>query len=600
MPESYTPAPEPRVAPTVIPQILAQRLKDHPDDVYCEVRSDAGRFEPVTVAQLAEDVRDLARGLIARGIGAGDRVGLLGNTRYEWVLADLAILSVGAVTVPIYQTSTTNQISWIAQDAQLSLLIVENSEHAQRSRRVVDEHSLDLFVIDRGGLDDLAAQGRSVDQKEVDERIAALTGDDLCSIVYTSGTTGKPKGAMLSHANFMEHAINGSDSPELGLKVMSGQHSRTLMFLPLSHVFGRYITFVCLYSRSVIGYTPSMKTIVDDLQDFNPTWLLAVPRVFETVFNKARSTAGSGPKGLLFDWASRVAYRYSVGLDSPHGPSAAIKAQHQVADALVFKRLRASLGGAVEYSICGGAPLGEWLGHFYRGIGIEILEGYGATETAAPTTVNLPGRLKVGSVGPAFPGCRVRTSATGEIQVKGPNVFRGYLNNDEATQESFDDGWYKTGDLGRIDEDGCVFITGREKEILVTAGGENVQPATLENSLRRHTLISQAVVVGDREPFVAALITLDEEMLAGWFATHRLEPVSYAEAVNHPKVREAIATAVQYANEDVNRAQSIRKFVVLPRDLEEGRDELSASLKVRRPVVLEHFKDEYNALYGKD
>lgn len=582
--------------PASIPTVLVERLRDYPNDVYCERRGADGRFEQITVRDYARDVFNVARGLIAHGIKPGDRVGLMGNTSYEWVVFDLAIMCAGAVVVPIYQTSSTKQVEWIATNSGLTAVAVESEDHAAVAAPVVKDLGIEMHVMDRGALDKLTRAGADVPQADIDARIEELAPDDIATIVYTSGTTGNPKGALLSHANFMHHAVNGVEDPALGGTVLAGQDSRILMFLPLSHVFGRFVEFVCLYSRCVIGYTPTMKTIVDDLGDFKPTWLLAVPRVFETVFNKARNT--SKLTKAIFNWASRVAHAYSVSLDNG-GPNMGLKAQHKLADALVFSKLRNALGGDIEYSICGGAPLGTWLGHFYRGIGIQILEGYGATECAAPTTVNRPGHLKVGTVGTPFPGASIRVAETGEIQLKGPHVFHGYLDNPEATEEAFDDGWYKTGDLGTLDEDGYLTVTGRKKELLVTAGGENVQPAVLEDALRRHTLISEVVVVGDRKPFVAAMITLDAEMLPNWLKINNLPPMSVEEAGRHPKVREAIDVAVKYANENVNRAQSIRKFVVLPRDLEQTKDELSASLKVRRPVVMEHFAKEYEALYAK-
>ena len=594
--EASTPVEENLSYPASIPAVLVERLRDYPNDVYCERRGASGMFEQITVRDYARDVFTMAQGLIAHGLKPGDRVGLMGNTSYDWVVCDLAIMCAGGVVVPIYQTSSTKQVEWIAENSDLTALIVESEEYANVTAPVVEKLSLDLHVIDRGDVKRLQGAGKETPQDEVDTRIHALQPDDIATIVYTSGTTGNPKGALLSHANFMHHAVNGVENPALGGTVLAGQDSRILMFLPLSHVFGRFIEFVCLYSRCVVGYTPSMKTVVDDLGDFKPTWLLAVPRVFETVFNKARN-AGKLQK-MIFDWASRVAHAYSVAQDRG-GPGLGLKAQHAVADAVVFSKLRKALGGDVEYAICGGAPLGQWLGHFYRGLGIQILEGYGATETAAPTSVNLPGHLKVGTVGTAFPGASLRVVESGEIQIKGPHVFRGYLDNPEATEEAFDDGWYKTGDLGKLDDEGYLTVTGRVKELLVTAGGENVQPAVLEDSLRRHTLISEVVVVGDRERFVGAMITLDGEMLPGWLKTRGLPAMSIEEAGRHPKVREALDVAVKYANENVNRAQSIRKYVVLPRDLEQTKDELSASLKVRRPVVMKNFAREYAALYDK-
>lgn len=584
--------------PTTVCAMLARRAAAHPNDVFASERDASGAFAPISMATLAADVDRLAAGLVGLGIEPGDTVGLMGNTRYEWVVVDLAVMCVGAVTVPVYQTSTTDQIEWICRDARVHLVVAETEAHAAAVAPLVGTHELEKVVtIDAGGLEELAAAGAEVGRGVVARRAEALDGDSLCSIVYTSGTTGNPKGVMLTHRNFVEHAINGVDDPALGREILHGQDASTLMFLPLSHVFGRFIVYVCLYSRSVVGFAPSLATLVDDLAEFRPTWLLAVPRVFETVFNKARLSAGAGVSAKVFTWAAEVAVEYSRALDAG-GASWRLRASHTVADRLVYSKLRAAMGGRVRYAISGGAPLGSWFGHFFRGVGVTVLEGYGATETAAPTTVNLPGRVKLGTVGPAFPGARVRISDEGEVLVQGPNVFSGYLGNPRVTEEAFVDGWYRTGDLGSIDADGFLTVTGRIKELLITAGGENVQPAVLEDAIRRHTLVSQVMVVGDRQPFVGAFVTLDLEMLPGWLELRGLPPLTLSQALDSAEVRAAVQEVVDEANTHVNRAQSIRKFVFLHRDLTEQMGEISASLKVRRPVVLEHFPQALVELYG--
>jgi long-chain acyl-CoA synthetase len=380
--------------------------------------------------------------------------------------------------------------------------------------------------------------------------------------------------------------------------VVKGSERRTLLFLPLSHVFGRFIAFLCVYSGSVLGYAPDTKSLAADLQEFRPTWLLAVPRVFETFYNSALARAGTGGKRRLFLWAAGVAQAYSRALDDGGRPSALLKARHALADRLVLGRVRDALGGQARYAISGGAPLAPWLGHFFRGVGLTVMEGYGLTELSAPTSVNRPGLIKIGSVGAPYPGTGVRIAEDGEILVQGPNVTRGYRNAPEATDEAFREGWFLTGDYGRLDADGYLHITGRKKEILVTAGGKNVQPAVLENALRAHPLLSEVVVVGDAKPFIGALLALDAAMLPGWLASSSLPAMSPAEAAAHPEVRAELDRAVAAANANVSRAEGIRKYVLLPRELREEEGELSASLKVRRPVVLQHFAAQLEELYS--
>jgi len=594
--ETWTPA-HGRTPPDLsLCTLLTERLRSGADEVFAERKSEGGTFDAVTVGTFAADVFAAARGFVALGVQPGERIGIMANTRYEWSVLDFAILFSGAITVPIYQTSSAEQVEWIVSDAGVRFVIVETSDMADLVGPLVGSTILDrILSIDGGALAQLTELGAMIDQGVVDALGAAANLDTLATIVYTSGTTGRPKGVELTHGNFVVHVLNGADDPNLG-GVVTGQDKRTLLFLPLAHVFGRFINFLCLYSGSVVGYSPSTKSLVADLQAFRPTWLLAVPRVFETFYNSADTLSGGGPRQKIFRWAAAVAQDYSRALDAD-GPSPVLRAKRAVADRLVFDRIRAAMGGQVTYAISGGAPLAVWLGHFFRGIGITVMEGYGLTELSAPTAVNRPGLIKIGSVGAPYPGTGVRIADDGEILVKGPNVFRGYRGNSAATASDFRDGWFLTGDYGRLDDDGYLFITGRKKEIIVTAGGKNVQPAALENAMRANPLISEVVVIGDGRPFIAALIALDPAMLPGWLKSKGLPELSLAEAGEHPAVRAELDAEIERANRSVSRAEGIRKYGVLPRELSEENGELSASLKVRRKVVLEHFADVVDGVY---
>lgn len=414
-------------------------------------------------------------------------------------------------------------------------------------------------------------------------------------MVYTSGTTGKPKGVELTHGNFTILAQNGH---KWMAEIANHRRSRLLLFLPLAHVYARFLEVFQLTGGGVLAHTPDTKNLLHDLESFRPSYLLAVPRVLEKIYNSAEQSAASGMKLRTFRWAAKTAIAYSRALDTAEGPSKTLRAQHQMADALVYRKLKDLLGGHCKYVISGGGPLGERLGHFYRGLGVTVLEGYGLTETTAPLAVNTPRLSKIGTVGPPISTVGVKISDTGEILVKGPSVFRGYRNNPEATAEAFENGWFKTGDLGSLDRDGYLRITGRAKELLVTAGGKNVSPAALEDSLRAHPLVSQVVVVGDKRPFIAALVTLDAEMLPGWLANHGLPSLTVSEAAQHPDVLQALHRAVERANEAVSRAESIRKITVLDTDFTEANGFLTPSMKVKRQIVMREFASEIDAIYG--
>ncbi|MBD8060475.1 AMP-binding protein [Cellulomonas sp. JH27-2] len=578
-----------------IPGLLAARLARDPDGVFAE-RHVGDDWVPVTVTQFVDQVTAVAKGLVARGIAPGDRVGIMSRTRFEWTVLDFAIWAAGAVGVPIYETDSSEQVRWIGSDTGFRLLVVETGAHAAVVDRVRGDLPglADVLLIDDGALDTLVADGTDVSDAEIDRRSTATGMDDLATVIYTSGTTGRPKGVELTHGNFVALALNAVDG--LG-EVCAVPGARTLMFMPLAHVFARFLQVLCVPSGAVLGHAPDARHLVADLGSFRPTYLLAVPRVFEKVYNSAEQTAGSGAKLRVFRWAAKVAITYSRALDEPSGPSAALKAQHALASRLVYAKLRAALGGQCDWAVSGGAPLGDRLGHFYRGIGVRVLEGYGLTETTAPTSVNRPGLTKVGTVGPAFPGTSLRVDDDGEIWVKGPHVFRGYRHNSEATAQALVDGWFDTGDVGTLDDDGYLRITGRSKELIVTAGGKNVAPAELEDRLRGHPIVSQVVVVGDQRPFIGALVTLDAEMLPGWLRNHGLPAMDVVAAGRDREVLAALDRAVERANEAVSRAESIRKIRVLPTDFTEANGYLTPSLKVKRALVLKDFADDIDELY---
>ena len=582
-----------------IAKLFHQVAQDKPNHTALERKSSINTWVPVTWRQFESEFRAVARGLIALGVQPGDHIAIMSQTRYEFSLFDMAIWAVGAQGIPIYETDSTEQASWIIEDARIRFAITETSQMAEILAPMQEKFDFfeKTFVIEANAQGIIAGMGSNADEAEIDRRIEAINADDLATVIYTSGTTGRPKGAKISHRNLLHVVINGPLDDNLS-KIVSG-NQRTLLFLPMAHVFARFTNLVALYSGTIIGYSPDTRNLVADMQSFKPTFVLAVPRVFEKIYNAADAKAGSGLKLKLFRHYAKVAIEYSRALDSEEGPTSLQKAAHRIGDRLIYQQLRHITGGRLRYAISGGAPLGERLGHFFRGVGIEIQEGYGLTETSAPTCVNVPGNRRIGSVGPAYPGCRVSVAEDGEIIVKGDHVFVGYNNNDEATAEAFtEDGWFRTGDLGHIDDDGFVWITGRKKELIVTAGGKNVAPAVLEDRLRGHPLISQVVVVGDQKPFIAALVTLDTEMLPAWRKNHGLEPSTAFDATSDPQVLAAIDRAIKRANEAVSRAESIRTFKVLPIDFTVQNGYLTPSLKVKRNLVLKDFAKDIESIYG--
>ena len=553
-------------------------------------------WEDVTAAQFLAEVSAVAKGLIAAGIEPGDRVALISKTRYEWTLFDYAIWFAGAVTVPIYETSSADQISWILQDSAARAVVAESPAHLARIAGVRSglDHLNHVWSITDNAVTVLRRLGEDVSDDDLEKRRTAATPLDLATLIYTSGTTGRPKGCMLTHGNFMFELGVAVDE----LEELFGDDSSTLLFLPLAHVFARIIQVGAVQARTRLGHSADIKNLLTDLQDFQPTFILAVPRVFEKVFNTAAQKATADGKGAIFARAAECAIAYSRGLDLPRGrASLPVRAQHALFDRLVYGKLRAALGGSCVHAVSGGAPLGDRLGHFYRGIGLTVLEGYGLTETTGALTVNVVGATKIGTVGRPIPGTSVRVADDGELLFRGGQVFAGYWANEEATAEALErDGWFHTGDVGEVDDEGFVRITGRKKEILVTAGGKNVAPAPLEDRIRAHPLVSQCIVLGDRQPFIAALVTIDPESFPAWAEAHGKRG-SIAELVDDPDLRAEIEAAVEEANRTVSRAESIRKFTILPRDWTEEAGQLTPSLKLKRNVVMRECKDEIAELY---
>jgi long-chain acyl-CoA synthetase len=550
----------------------------------------------VTCRQFRDEVVAVARGLIAAGISAGDRVALMSRTRYEWTLLDYAIWAAGAVTVPIYETSSAEQAAWILADSGAVAAVVETNAHATMIAGVRDRlpELGQVWQIELGGVDELVAAGAQVDPAEVDLRRKAVKAGDIATIIYTSGTTGRPKGCVLTHRNMYADIANAV--PVLPNLFNAG--AATLLFLPLAHAFARLIQIGVVQARATMAHCTDTKNLVGELQQFKPTFVLSVPRVFEKVYNGARQKAEADGKGKIFDRAEQVAIAYSEALERPSGPGLALRTQHAVFDKLVYRKLRAALGGRCRDAISGGAPLGARLGHFFRGIGVTILEGYGLTETSPAAAANLPSGTRIGSVGRPLPGVTVRIEDDGEILLSGDLIFQGYWRNETATAEALTDGWFRTGDLGQLDDDGYLSITGRKKEIIVTAGGKNVAPAVLEDQVRAHPLISQSVVVGDRQPFIAALVTIDEEALPKWLAAHDLPATTtVADLRGHEALRAEIQGAIDAANQSVSKAEAIKVFRILPQDFTEATGELTPSLKVKRQVVHKNYAAEIAEIY---
>jgi long-chain acyl-CoA synthetase len=578
-------------------QIVDQNARRTPDKVVLS-RRDKDGWQPVTAAEFKQQVHAVARGLLAAGVQPGDRVALMSKTRYEWQLVDFAIWSVGAVTVPVYETSSADQVRWILDDSEAVAAIVESPGHARLLASLGELASLRAsWAIDGtdSTLDDLVASGADADPGEVDRRVAALGSDSLATLIYTSGTTGRPKGCELTHANFIAEVTSAIEClPEL----FEQEDAATLLFLPLAHVFGRMIGVAVLLAAVRTGHT-DVARVSKDLPTFKPTFVLAVPRVFERIYDSAQRKAVAGGKERIFAKAAETAIAYSRALESGR-PGLRLSFTRGLFDRLVYGKIKEAFGGQLLWGVSGGAALGPRLGHFFRGIGVTVLEGYGLTETTAATTVNTRAATRIGTVGRPLPRFEVRTSDAGEVLIRGQHVFRGYWRNPEATAAVVDeDGWFHTGDLGVVDSDGYLTITGRSKEILVTSAGKNVSPAPLEDVIRSHVLVSQALVVGDARPSIGALITLDAESMEPWLAEHGRPGTPLADLTEDPALLAELRTAVDAANATVSAAEQITRFRVLPVDLTEQGGHLTPTLKVKRSVVMSEFADEVEALYTR-
>ena len=583
-----------------IMELVYARWALDPDKVVARYTDEHDNWIDVTAAEFQSRVEAVAKGLIARGIEPGQAVGIMCRTRFEWSVLDLAIWSTGALPVPIYDTSSASQIDWITSDADIQTIFVETEAHAALAREVASDSESPLTaieVIDNGALDVLVNDGARVSDETLTQRRTAPGHDDIATIIYTSGTTGRPKGVSLTQFSYTRHVSGIQDELH---EILFEPGASTVLFLTLAHSLARLVEVALIASGTIVGFCPATTKLVPYLGTFKPTLVLAVPRVFEKVYNSAEQKAAAAGKVKIFRWAAKQAIDYSKAIDSGRPMSPLLAMRHRIAHALVLKKISAVLGGRARWAISGSAPLGDRLGHFYRGLGLTVLEGYGLTENNAACTVNRPALSKIGTVGKPLPGLEVEIADDGEIFMRGDQLFAGYHHNAEATAAAFIDGWFATGDIGTVDEDGYVTITGRKKEIIVTAGGKNVAPAVLEDRLRAYPLISQCVVVGDGKPYIAALITLDAEALPGWLRGKGRPEMSIAEAADDPMVREHLDRAVERANSAVSRAESIRKYSIVLDDFTVANGFLTPSLKVKRDRVLASYADHIDSLYNGD
>lgn len=580
-----------------VSDLLAERVAATPDRALFAV-PDAGGWRDVSAAAFESQVIALAKGFVAAGVAPGDKVAFIARTTYDWTLVDFALFYAGAVMVPVYETSSPSQISWILSDSGAVAAIVETAEHESRLGEVRGDLPLirEVWTMHGGGLDALVAQGAGVDDAEVQRRRALANGSDIATLIYTSGSTGRPKGCVLTHSNFVELARNSAKALH---EVVETPDASTLLFITTAHVFARFISLLNVHAGVKTGHQPDTKQLLPALGTFRPSFLLAVPRVFEKVYNSAEQKAEAGGKGKIFRAAAAVAVEHSQREQDGRSIPLGLKLKFTLFDKLVYSKLRDAMGGRVVYAVSGSAPLGPRLGHFFRSLGVVILEGYGLTETTAPATVNLASKSKIGTVGPVLPGVGVRVADDGEIQVRGINVFSEYWRNPEATAEAFDGDWFKTGDIGAFDADGFLTITGRKKEIIVTAGGKNVAPAALEDPIRANPIVGQVVVVGDQKPFISALVTLDSEMLPTWLANNGLPAdMSLKDAAANEKVRAEVQSAIDRANTAVSRAESIRKFEILATEWTEASGHLTPKMSIKRNVIVSDFAETIEDIYA--
>jgi len=595
MNEISTPAIVPTATAGNLTNLIAERAWFEPERVTMS-RPLGDGWQPVSAREVEEEVRTTAKGLVAAGIQIGDRVAIMARTRYEWTILDFAIWYAGGCVVPIYETSSAEQVDWILNDSGAVGLIVETPTHKELVSTVLPSHTKHVWVMTEDVLATLRNAGTNISDEEIERRRNALVPSSLATLIYTSGTTGRPKGVQLTHSNFLSECGNVVEgASDLFLK----PGGSTLLFLPVAHVFGRMVQIGAIRAGLHLAHcSDPVGRLQPDLASFKPTFVLAVPRIFEKIYNGAEAKAEAAGKGKIFRKAAEVAIAYSEAQDK-RGFNPLLTLKHALFDKLVYSKIRAAMGGSVEAAISGGAPLGVRLGHFYRGAGITILEGYGLTETTAGATLNLTNHLRVGSVGRPIPGNAVKIAEDGEVLLSGPIVMRGYWQNDAANQEVFDGQWFKSGDLGRLDDEGYLYITGRKKELIVTAGGKNVAPAVLEDRLRAHPLVSQCMVVGDNQPFIASLITVDQDMLKGWIAANNKSGATLDTLRNDPDLIAVIQTAVDEANKAVSKAESIRKFSILPSDFTIAGGQLTAKLSLKRHVIAEQYAAEIAALFTK-
>ena len=580
-----------------ITDLLVERVKATPQLALFAVPEGDG-WRDITAADFQKQVVALAKGFVAAGIEPGDKVAFIARTTYDWTLVDFALFYAGAVMVPVYETSSPAQISWILTDSGAIACLTESADHSAR----LDEIRADVPLVrstwemQRGDLDKLVAGGKDVTDEEIERRRNIANGADIATLIYTSGSTGRPKGCVLTHSNFVELTRNSAKSLQ---EVVAKPGASTLLFITTAHIFARFISVLNIHAGVKTGHQPDTKQLLPALGSFKPTYLLAVPRVFEKVYNSAEQKAEAGGKGKIFRAAAHTAVEHSRLLQEGKKVPFLTKVKFRLFDRLVYSKLRTAMGGNVEYAVSGSAPLGPRLGHFFHSLGVTILEGYGLTETTAPATVNLATKSKIGTVGPVLPGVGIRLAEDGEIQVRGINVFKEYWRNPEATAATFDGDWFKTGDIGAFDEEGFLTITGRKKEIIVTAGGKNVAPAVLEDPIRANPIVGQVVVVGDQKPFISALITLDPEMLPTWLANNGLPgDMSLSDAAKNEAVRAEVQRAIDHANTSVSRAESIRKFTILDTEWTEASGHLTPKMSIKRNVIMDDFAVEIEELYS--
>ena len=596
MKEFFVPAvvtPDPDANTT---DLLVDRVRQTPNGALFALPTADGGWTDVTAVEFHRQVEALAKGFIAAGVRPGEKIGFMCKTRYEWTLVDFAAWFAGAVLVPIYETSSPSQVQYILEDSEANHMIVETADHFARYDEVAGDlpHIGHVWQMHLGDLEKLASTGEGVSDGDLESRRTIAKGSDLATLIYTSGSTGVPKGCILTHSNFVELCRNAAVS----MSQIVNPQSSTLLFITTAHVFARFISVLCVHGGVKIGHQADTKQLLSSLGSFKPTFLLAVPRVFEKVYNSAEQKAEAGGKGSIFRRAADVAIAHSKALDAGSVPIG-LKVQYALFNRLVYGKLRAAMGGRVRYAVSGSAPLGLRLAHFFRSLDIRILEGYGLTETTAPATINLVDTFKIGTTGPALPGVGVKIAEDGEILVKGINVFAGYWKKPEATAEVMQGEWFRTGDIGTLDNDGFLTITGRKKEIIVTAGGKNVAPAGLEDPIRANPIIGQVVVVGDQKPFVAALVTLDSEMLPVWLNNNDLDAqMSLTEAAQHPAVLAEVQRAIDGANSRVSRAESVRKFTVLATEFTESSGHLTPKMSIKRHVITADFADVIESMYS--